>query len=119
MKIRKAMAFAAIFAALLSHAKNNVQAAQISAFDAYGYAPSVNTELQSESDKMVHLYERHDTQYQKNGYHLFERAGRRTIEARIRYFESDRVQITHDYGSNFTNGTPDSFHSMLRFSLNF
>ena len=41
------------------------------------------------------------------------------VTKELKYFESDRLKLTHDYGGDVADGRVESFHTMLRLKLSF
>lgn len=113
MKTYKKLVFTALCAVLTLSTNNTVSAALDTKYDAPNYEHNIT------DDRLIHVYKHQDSQHRYDSHRHFEQSGRRTIETRMKYFESDRVQISHDYGSKFSESSNPSFHSMLRFSLKF
>jgi len=118
MKRQKWIIFTASIAAIMLSASVECTAAGALDFEMNDYAPLLQQDQFAQKQK-IQLYEKRSFHYDRHSHHLFEQSGERQIEARIRYFENERMQISHDYGANFTDSGAESVRAMMRMTFKF
>ncbi len=118
MKYQKWVIFSAAISAIMLSTATQCKAAGVMGFEINDYAPLLQQD-QFTQEQDIQLYEKRGFHYDRYSHHLFEQSGERQIEARIRYFKNERMQISHDYGANFTDGSAESVRAMLRMTFKF
>lgn len=119
-KIKKGAAYACCLSVLICGGFGGMKQAHAFVDDRiYGYEDYEMQNALIDRESALQLYDDDDFATERRSHYLFEQSGGRKLGAEYKYFESDRLKLTHDYGGDVVDGRVESFHTILRLSLSF
>ncbi len=115
----KSMALGCCAAVIVFGGMGRIESAHAFIYEEHMTQGYMQQEQFIDEESNLQLYDEDEFGTYKGSYNLFEQSGERRLGAELKYFESDRLKLTHDYGGDVADGRVESFHTMLRLKLSF